>query len=317
VPAREDLRRLRSTSSTEFNSQLSHYRTDVGSLGFGDNAGKAWQDFETQMHRASQTIFKVLVERLAPLAGPLTHLSDSVVHVIERFANGGAVETAIKDMAGYLDKFNGVIGKPDFLKKIEMFASDVGVLGDAVHTVADAIEHPGQALGKAIVADVTTHQVDRFNAVKSLFSSGWNALLRGGQNATLGNLDKQYGLAAGALEAIYARESSSGANVVDRAGRDGAQGPFQIKPSQGGGADLHSFDSSSRQAAIIYARELARYHGDQLKAMAAYHLGDGALDAIIKKFGNQWAAHVPYVQGVKIENNTGGNAIVSASQLTQ
>jgi hypothetical protein len=313
----ESFKRLREASPQEYAQQRSRYASDVKALGFDDGTGRAWQDFSTQMERAGQTIFKVLVTRLEPLAPSLEKLSGAVVHVIERFADGGAIETAIKDMATYLDKFTGVIAKPEFIQKVETFASDMGTLGDIVHTVADTVSHPGQALGKAIVADVTTNQVARFDALKNMVSSGWIALMRGGQMTSLANLDQSYGLPAGALEAIYGKESSFGANVHDQPGKDGAQGPFQIKPSQAPGVDRHSFDASSRWAAQRYADELKHYHGDAIKAMAAYNLGDPTLDAIIKKFGNQWAAHVPYVSNIRIENNTGGNAIVAASQLTQ
>jgi Transglycosylase SLT domain len=261
---------------------------------------------------------------LAPLAGPLTHLSDAVVHVIERFANGGAIETGIDDLAKYLNEFTGVIGKPEFLNKVERFASDMGVLGDVVHAAADAVEHPGAAIGKAIMADVTSGQKARWDGIKALVSgigsgihSGWDWATKRTALESLANLDKQYGLPANALETLYGKESSYGANVVDQPGANGAQGPFQIKPSMGGGADLHGFDTSSRRAAEIFATELKRYHGDSLKALAAYHLGDPTLDKIIKQYGNDWSKHVPYVNNVKIENNTGGNAIVSASQLTQ
>lgn len=319
-----DLRRLRSASPDEFNRQLSHYKGDVSALGFGDKTGEEWQTFTDQMHRASQEIFKVFVERLAPLAGPLTHLSDAVVHVIERFANGGAIETGIDDLAKYLNEFTGVIGKPEFLNKVERFASDMGVLGDVVHAAADAVEHPGAAIGKAVMADLTAGQQARWDGIKALVSgvgsgihSGWNALMHGGQMTSLGNLDKSYGLPAGALEAIYGKESSYGANAIDQPGKDGAQGGFQIKPSQGGGADLHSFDSSSRQAATIFARELKRYHGDSLKALAAYHLGDTQLDKVIGQYGKDWSKHVKYVADIKIENKTGADIIVQSSQLTQ
>jgi hypothetical protein len=167
---------------------------------------------------------------------------------------------------------------------------------------------------------VTTNQVARFDAIKNLATSGWQSLMHFGQDKSLSNLDKQYGLPAGALEYIYGQETSFGANVHDQPGANGAQGPFQIKPSMGGGADLHGFDTSSRRAAEIFAEELKHYHGDALKATAAYHLGDGALDKIIAKFGKAWAQHVPYVagvQGVRIENATGGNIVTSAAQLTQ
>jgi hypothetical protein len=84
----------------------------------------------------------------------------------------------------------------------------------------------------------------------------------------------------------------------------------------GGGADLHSFDESSRRAAEIFSEELKRYHGDALKATAAYHLGDGALDKIIAQFGKAWASQVPYVAGIRIDNATGANITTSAAQLS-
>jgi Transglycosylase SLT domain len=319
----ESFKRLRDASPQEYARQRSRYGSDVRALGIDDRTGQAWQDFTTQMERAGQTIFKVLVTRLEPLAPSLEKLSGAVVHVIERFADGGAVETAIKDLSRYLDQFTGVIGKPEFLQKIETFASDMGTLGDIVHGVADAAAHPGQALGKAVMADLTSGQKARWEGIKMLGSgiasgarSGWDWVMNSGQSSTLSNLDKSHGLPAGMLEFIYAKESSFGTNPHMNDKDRLAQGPFQIMPGQAPGVDRHSFDASVNWAAGRLEEELKRYN-DPVKAVAAYNIGDGALDKLIAKFGQAWAAHVPYVQGVKIENATGGNIVTSAAQLTQ
>ena len=314
----EDLRRLRSASPGEFNKQLSHFQTDVKALGFSDKTGQAWQDFTSQMERAGNTIFKVLVQRLEPLAPSLTKLSDSVVHVIERFANGGAIQTAIESLGKYLDGFAGTIGKPEFLKKVEIFATDVGALGDAFHGIANFAKNPLQW-------DLTSGQDIRLQGLKTLISgigsgvgSAWDSTIgKWSAHAKINTWENRLNLPHGIGDVIWGRESSQSFNPADQPGANGAQGPFQIKPSMGGGADLHDFDSAMPQAMKILAAEIAHYHGDTLKGIAAYHLGDPALDKIISQYGNKWASHVPYVTGIKIENATGGNVVVSASQLTQ
>ena len=312
----EDLRRQQKTGEPEFNAQIAHFRTDVAGLGVNDRTGKAWQDFTTQMDRAGAQISKVFVNGLIPLAAPLEHLSGSIVKVLERvMSKDGIVEQGIEKVASWIENFSGTIGKPEFLTKIQSFTSDVGDLSDAVHTVVWAANHPGEAAAKGFVGLVKADANLLWEGLKFGTTGAWNLLNKQANLARVSAMESKYGLPAGMEKYIFGKESNYGADVKDQPGPNGALGPFQIKPSMSGGADLHNFDAASERAAQILATELKHYGGDIKKAIAAYNLGDPAVDKLVGKYGKDWQSHVPYLAQVKIENATGGNVVVTVNGL--
>lgn len=124
----------------------------------------------------------------------------------------------------------------------------------------------------------------------------------------------------------------------------GAAGYFQFMPETARqyGVDVHD-EQSSLQGARRYLNDLRTQFGGSLeKALAAYNFGPGNLQKDIATYGDNWRAHLPdetknYVSSIigrlqgqsptqqakvqdktvviRIDNNTGGNATVSASQL--
>jgi hypothetical protein len=313
-------RRLHDMKSGEFNQLLSGNRQDIGALGFRDPVALKWQNFTTQMERAGQSIFKTFVLGLAPLADPLKHLSAAFVEFLGKVtAKNGVAQEGINNLAGWIESFSGKISKPEFLSSIDQLVSDSGRLAGAIHTVADAVDHPAEAAGKAVAstvkADFLGGHAAMWSGLKlagSWIGQGFDALTKNtGALARVGALDAKYGLPSGALEYVWGKESSSRMDAPDRAG--GASGPFQLKPGVSGGIDRHSFYQSSERAAQLLAQELKRYKGDIVKAIAAYNLGDPTLDKLIGQYGANWQKHAPYVAGITINNNTGGNAITTVS----
>jgi hypothetical protein len=301
--------------AAEFNALVAAQRRDISSLDPGVGTARAWQDFTTQMSRAGEQIFNVFVKGLAPLAVPLTDLSGAVAKAVSTFLKGDVFKEGIDNLSNALTNFSGTLSKPEFLKKIEQFTSDVGGLADAVHTVSDAVQHPGQAIGKAVVWDLTQGQKARWNAIGSMASGAWGWASQKLGAAHVGFLDEKYGLPKGMLEFVWAKESASSMEGPDQPGPNGARGPFQIKPSMANGAYLHDFLQSSERAAQILAAELRRYHGDVEMAVAAYNVGDPTLDKLVAKYGKDWKAHVPYLAGIKVENATGGSAQVTVNAM--
>lgn len=158
----------------------------------------------------------------------------------------------------------------------------------------------------------------------------------------LGNAD--YGgandnISAGLLARIAYTESRFNPNAVSP---KGAQGMFQLMPGtakQYGVSNPFDPVESARGATDLLKDLLKHFEGDLRKSVAAYNWGQGNLDKDVAKHGADWESHLPEetrdylakVLGVApasardqvprqrpeltINNNTGGSAILSGSQV--
>jgi hypothetical protein len=149
------------------------------------------------------------------------------------------------------------------------------------------------------------------------------------------SLEDRYGLPRGLLLNTYGAESAYGARPGTSSA--GARGPFQFMPDtakQYGVDNRDDLKQSSEGAAKYFRNLLREFHGDVAKAVAAYNWGEGHLERAIKKYGSDWANHIPaetrdYLDkvlngnrlahgvAIRIDNNTGANTIVTASQIAQ
>lgn len=157
-----------------------------------------------------------------------------------------------------------------------------------------------------------------------------------------GGLESGQGLPFGLLDAIWDQESKRGRNMGPSSA--GALGHFQFMPATAQRfhlADPFDLGQSATAASKYLGFLYRRYGGDVAKAAAGYNWGEGNLDRDIAKHGEDWRAYLPketagYVRSivnhlgigaqpqqpgrggtwaVNIWNHTGGNAIVTASQL--
>lgn len=99
------------------------------------------------------------------------------------------------------------------------------------------------------------------------------------KQAYLSSLEKQFGLPAGLLDAVWSQESGRGSNKGPS--RAGAQGDFQFMPGTAKqyGVDVSDFKSSASGAAHMYRDLLKQYGGNLAMALAAYNNGSGNLAA--------------------------------------
>ena len=77
-----DVKRLRDMQPEE-REQQKRYLEDTTAFNLDPATAKQWQDLDTQLQRASGTIFTVLVQGLTSLTDPLKKLSTSVVDVLK------------------------------------------------------------------------------------------------------------------------------------------------------------------------------------------------------------------------------------------
>jgi hypothetical protein len=315
----EDLRRLVTTSDSEYNQLRSSYRRDAASENIPDKTAKAWQDFTEQMQRAKEEIFKTFVSGLLPLEKPLEHLSGGFTKFVEVLLKSDLVKESIEGMASWLEKFSGHISAPKFLDSVQQFTSNVGALADAISDAADFVSHPGHGIAHWLAPGLYTN----------------DDLAKGGRKAKsaylsyLTNQEAAARLPEGMLARQWAAESGQSFNVADSA--KGAVGAFQLLPATAKqyGVDPTDPKDAAWGAAQYDSDLLKKYKGNLAEALAAYNWGPGNVDAAIRQHGKDWLAYAPketqnYVmkQGgrangvdINIYNNTGGSATVTASGL--
>jgi len=318
----QDVTRYLQATPEERRSQERRYRGDVERLALDPSTTRAWQDFATQMSRAGDRIENTFVRALVGLAGPLDKLSGSVERTIETFLGSEKLKTFVNEFGEGIEKAAKYVGSDQFQNDVRNFVDGIGVLAGAVMRVARLIA-PGQV---ATTAPAPSAAGGGFGSVSSKSVLG-RLLGLNSPAATPGqplNEDQLLAMVRG-LE-------RSGDQAVSPAG---AIGRYQIMP---GTARQYGYDPGrltdpayNEQAARAVLRDLVRrYHGNVDEVLAAYNAGPGRANRFRDAGDN--AATLPgetqgylsrahamtgYNAKVEITNNTGGNAVVSASQIPQ
>lgn len=330
-------RRLHDMGSSEFNGLIAANRRDVSQLGYSDRTGRAFTDFETQLERAKKQIEAVFITGLVPLTPGLSKLSASVAGLIGSLMRSDVVGEGVKRLAGGIDWLGGKIASHEFQSGVEDVLHSIGEIAlgfvdfaknlkddlpsiqAALHAIAHPVETSRSAMSNWMERTFHPDQFYQFGASKAEVSK------------FLEGIDRDNNLPSGTMAKLWQQESSSRFNPPDS--KKGAQGPFQLMPmlvaAMGANSNGHSFVDSANIAGGYLSELRAHYNGDLRKALAAYNWGPSKVDYAIKRYHDDWLSHTPtetrnYVSSmmgqsggtrVVIENNTGGSAVVSTSQL--
>lgn len=128
----EDLRRIKGLSNSEFSEYSRDYATRRGQLGVDDPTLKKWQDLGVQLDTAGQRIKNVLIDGLAPLAPGLTQLSDGLANVVKSLLGSQGFKDAIVWMSRFLNDFAGYVQKDEFKRDLRDLVNGIGSLASAV-----------------------------------------------------------------------------------------------------------------------------------------------------------------------------------------
>ena len=326
----EDIRRLRKASPSEFEGQMSHYRTDVGSLNVADKTGQAWQNFTSQMERAGQTIEKIFINGLVPLAGPLEHLSAAVVKTLSNImAKDGVMSQGIDALARWIENFSVKVASDKFQQAISKFMMGLTDLADLIHTIAHPYDTARDWTSRRIEKDVD-EQSSFFSSVADWLSPNRSSVTssKSAYRDYLARKDWASGLPSNFLESVWNTES--GSNMYPPNSSKGAIGAFQFMPATAKQYGVNPSDPvSSANGAARYFHDLdMKYGGDITKALAAYNWGPGNVDAVLadKSKSKDWFLYTPletqnYViktgATIQINDNTGGSVVLAGSALNQ
>jgi len=176
----EDIRRYLSASPEERKRQEGAYRSDVGRFELDPGTTRAYQEFTTQLDRAGNSIFKVFVQGLEPLTGPLAHLSDSVSHVVAAFLQAGNDKHWIEQISGALERFASYVATPEFDQNVKTFVDDmdqlVRALGNVLSWFADSFGSRREAERTNNLHDMGVKTAAELRAERAQGKSAWSQL---------------------------------------------------------------------------------------------------------------------------------------------
>jgi hypothetical protein len=101
---------------------------------------KKWTTFNIALESSKSVIQDVLIDRLAPLAGPLTNLSKSMNNAVQAFLDTPVIKQAIADMAAAIQQFSDYLNSPDGKKAITDFANGLMDAYKQIKGFADGVE---------------------------------------------------------------------------------------------------------------------------------------------------------------------------------
>lgn len=316
-----DVNRYLGASPEERQAQLAHFRADKSRLDVDPKTGRKWQDFTTQMDRAGGSIETSLIRSLVGLADPIDKLSASVVRSIDAFGHSDFLKNAIDKIGKGIEWFAGVIDKPEFQQGVERFADGIVRIGEKLFQIVSWFapgDNPWQKpapFGRDTVSGAPLSSADDDGL--------------GGRTGSRNSGSRGAALGLKGLLAMVRALEGSGDSEVSPAG---AIGRYQVTPDT---ARTYGYDPArltdpayNERAATAVLKDLAkRYHGNTDEILAGYNAGPGRANRFRAAGDNAGVlpretqgyldrAHRQsgYISKVEINDNTGGNVVVSTGQ---
>lgn len=133
----DDLNRFKNMSDEEINAMERRAQKDSQLLQISDRQAREWQDFNVQLDYSSQSIRNTFVRGLGPLTPALTKLSDALSTAIDTVLQSPELGKWIDGLAGGIQRFGNYLASPDFIKDVESFMSGIQRMGALIGKVFD------------------------------------------------------------------------------------------------------------------------------------------------------------------------------------
>lgn len=320
----EELRRGANMTAKDLEEMDEQFKKSKKIFELDDSISKAWQDFWYELKKAGNTIEVGFLKALKDLVPQLAELSKSVTMTITDFLESEKTKKALEDFAKYL-------GSAEFKQDVKSFMDALKDLADFMIELLSYLPTKGANVrGSQEFVKGNYYEASKTMGAGAFISAAANKLSFGligtpAEQALQNDLEKKYGLPSGSLNSIWKSESSGGKNMLSSAGAMGHYGFMPATAKEFGLKNPNDFAESSDAAARKLKGLIKYYGGDIEKSLAAYNWGEGNLDKDIKQHGADWKKFLPaetqgYLQKnqgilINIQNNTGGNAIVTAPAL--
>lgn len=300
----EDLRRLKATSGSEFQSIVGGYGKRAGEFDLNDPTQRAWQDLAIQFQNSWTRIENSFVKGLTGLAGPLTKLGDA-------FSEATSAFLANPHLKEWIDEFGKGIESVGRYLGSEEFQQDLSKFGGAIKSISSYVS----ALLPSTSEDINPQW--KSDIIPAEPPDPWQTLLHGPSKApganNPGNLRDPK---TGGFASFTSPEAG-----VRRMGwqlqRDEYTHGLSTLRQLIGDESWGWAPASDHNDVNSYVKNVARDTG--IDPDAKLNLKDqqqlaSVIAAITKQEGRQ-----AYDRKVVVEilNNTGGNVVTSVSQLPQ
>ncbi|MBL0907805.1 hypothetical protein G5645_07325 [Pectobacterium carotovorum] len=133
----DDLNRFKNMTDEEIDAMERRAQKDSQLLQITDQQARQWQDFNVQLDYSSQSIRNTFVRGLGPLTPALTKLSDAVSSAIDTVLKSPELGKWIDGLAGGIQRFGNYLASPEFTQDVESFMSGVQKMGVLIGKVFD------------------------------------------------------------------------------------------------------------------------------------------------------------------------------------
>lgn len=133
----DDLNRFKNMSDEEIDAMERRAQKDAKLLQITDQQARQWQDFNVQLDYSGQSIRNTFVRGLGPLTPQLSKLSDALAGAIDTVLQSPELGKWIDGLAGGIERFGKYLASPEFTKDVDDFMAGIEKLGALIGKVYD------------------------------------------------------------------------------------------------------------------------------------------------------------------------------------
>ena len=133
----DDLNRFKNMSDEEIDAMERWAQKDAKLLQITDQQARQWQDFNVQLDYSGQSIRNTFVRGLGPLTPQLSKLSDALAGAIDTVLQSPELGKWIDGLAGGIERFGNYLASPEFTKDVDSFMAGIEKLGALIGKVYD------------------------------------------------------------------------------------------------------------------------------------------------------------------------------------
>ena len=131
----DDLNRFKNMSDEEINAMERRAQKDARLLQITDQQARQWQDFNIQLDYSSQSIKNTFIRGLGPLTPALTKLSEALSGAIDTVLQSPELGKWIDGLSRGIENFGNYLASPEFTKDVDSFMSLIKEMGLTIDNV--------------------------------------------------------------------------------------------------------------------------------------------------------------------------------------